>query len=457
MIRKTDGEITLIVLGAVVAIGAIVGISIGELFDLLSPNEQPQIVARLGAETTTGTFPTSTNNFQDGDVINAGDWNNIERTIGARTSGTSTTLFHLLTAPTSVNPGHVHTSAGVSGTVSIAKGGTGTSTTPADDNVLVGDGTNYVFASIPDCGNASTSKIIYTSSTNSFSCVSDVDTGAVGFSAIAGENVILKDALYMNKEITGTMASTTDTDGADSGNCAFPAVTQGQSGGRACAQSFSTSTQFFAVQVGAVLDKDGSPAGDVLLQIRNASGSFPGEHVYGQARIASSSVPASPGGHVTSTIFFPGEANTTYWLVATSTASPSDTDYFVLNGTSNAYGSGSPAVNNSGAWVAWSGAADFQIAILSRNATAGRVYKASASNASTSDTFVGFAASTVTTGNSITVQNIGEITGFNSIVSGALYYLSNTAGLIQQATGTITKLIGIGVSTSSLRIFDIGN
>ena len=31
----------------------------------------------LGVATGSGVFPTSTNNFQDGDTINAGDWNAI--------------------------------------------------------------------------------------------------------------------------------------------------------------------------------------------------------------------------------------------------------------------------------------------------------------------------------------------------------------------------------------------
>lgn len=65
----------------------------------------------------------------------------IENTIGVTGSGDSNTLDFKLTNPASVDPGHVHTYAGISGTVDVAHGGTGATSLTG---VLVGNGTAAV-------------------------------------------------------------------------------------------------------------------------------------------------------------------------------------------------------------------------------------------------------------------------------------------------------------------------
>ena len=51
----------------------------------------------LGTATGSGSFPTSTlNNFQDGDTVNAGDWNALERKIGIDSSTDTTSLDYML-------------------------------------------------------------------------------------------------------------------------------------------------------------------------------------------------------------------------------------------------------------------------------------------------------------------------------------------------------------------------
>lgn len=58
---------------------------------------------RLGVVTTSGTFPTALNNFQDNDIINAGDWNNIEYSIGEIGTTSAATLRYLVTNTNSNN------------------------------------------------------------------------------------------------------------------------------------------------------------------------------------------------------------------------------------------------------------------------------------------------------------------------------------------------------------------
>ena len=70
----------------------------------------------LGAATGSGNFPTSTlNNFQDGDTINAGDWNAVERKIGIDHSSDNGSLDWLLRAGSSTDPGHKHTTSSITG------------------------------------------------------------------------------------------------------------------------------------------------------------------------------------------------------------------------------------------------------------------------------------------------------------------------------------------------------
>jgi len=70
------------------------------------------------------------------------------------------------------------TAANVTGTVAIANGGTGL-TAIGDDAVRVGDGATTATArTLPSCSDPTTSKLLYNSSTNAFSCGADTTGGA---------------------------------------------------------------------------------------------------------------------------------------------------------------------------------------------------------------------------------------------------------------------------------------
>src|SRR3990167_6801056 len=90
----------------------------------------------LGAVVSNPNFPsTGFNHFEEGEVVEEEDWNQIEYFLGtsslAITSSTATsTINYRLNNSGTVDPGHLHTSSAVSSTISIAKGGTGTSTVP---------------------------------------------------------------------------------------------------------------------------------------------------------------------------------------------------------------------------------------------------------------------------------------------------------------------------------------
>src|SRR3990167_6023058 len=77
---------------------------------------------------------------------------------------------------TSVDPGHLHTTAGISSTIAISKGGTGTSTLPTDGQLPIGSAstTQYTYTNaLPDCNATSTDKILFASTTKLWRCATD--------------------------------------------------------------------------------------------------------------------------------------------------------------------------------------------------------------------------------------------------------------------------------------------
>ena len=61
--------------------------------------------------------------------------------------------------------------------LSIARGGTGTSTTPSASQILLGNGTGYDYATLPSCSDSINSKLLYNNSTRTFSCGTDQSGG----------------------------------------------------------------------------------------------------------------------------------------------------------------------------------------------------------------------------------------------------------------------------------------
>lgn len=66
--------------------------------------------------------------------------------------------------------------------------------------------------------------------------------------------------------------------------------------------------------------------------------------------------------------------------------------------------------------------------------------------------FQGFAVTNGTDGNSMNVQFTGVVSGFTGLDEGVAYWLSDTAGTIQNTPGTYHVLVGIAISTTELLI-----
>lgn len=102
----------------------------------------PSIIALLfvaGLAFAANSFPTTLNDWEDSDIIESGWADSLENKIGVDGSAVTTSLDYKLTNASSSDPGHVHTSAGISGQLSVAKGGTGAATLTG---ILIGNGTS---------------------------------------------------------------------------------------------------------------------------------------------------------------------------------------------------------------------------------------------------------------------------------------------------------------------------
>lgn len=75
--------------------------------------------------------------------------------------------------------GTIGTGTWNAGIIPIAYGGTATSSIPADNGIFVSNGSAWLSAVLPSCSTASTSKLLYNSTTHAFSCGTD-QTGAGG-------------------------------------------------------------------------------------------------------------------------------------------------------------------------------------------------------------------------------------------------------------------------------------
>lgn len=121
--------------------------------------------------TTTGNFPTALNTFQDGDIINAGDWNNIETYIGIRTSSDRTTLSgklndlmsttsmkQITTLANLVTVGTITSGTWNGSTIDVAHGGTGAVTLTG---CLTGNGTGAITGTGSACGSGGSSSFSF--------------------------------------------------------------------------------------------------------------------------------------------------------------------------------------------------------------------------------------------------------------------------------------------------------
>lgn len=81
--------------------------------------------------------------------------------------------------------------------------------------------------------------------------------------------------------------------------------------------------------------------------------------------------------------------------------------------------------------------------------------KASAATAATANGFIGFAKKDITARTKGEIIIGGTAPGFSGLTIGTQYYLSDTAGAIQTTAGTVSRKVGIAVSSDKIEITNI--
>jgi hypothetical protein len=141
--------------------------------------------------------------------------------------------------------------------------------------------------------------------------------------------------------------------------------------------------------------------------------------------------------------------------------SPSTTYHVVIRGSTanwiiqsgNTGGTGSNVSTNSGS--SWSSAnGPLYCAVFEIDTVAGQISKATAALVARarSNNFIGFALNAISASASGLVKVSGAYPNHSGLTAGLIYYLSNTYGAIASTAGTISRKIGVALSTTSVLI-----
>ena len=405
----------------------------------------------LGAITGSGVFPTSSrNNFQDNDIINAGDWNALERKIGIDNSTDTTSLDYKLRHASSIDPGHIHELAdSASGTLPVENGGTEL-TTLTLNNVILGNGTSAVqFVAPGTNGNILTS--------NGTTWISQEQSGNT-FTITAGENFNTGDSVYIPNSYGAGLENVSSSPG---NRCGYSNDQDTLNGG-ACGQTWMTSSTGFAYQVVLPLLRTGSPAGNTRVLLYQGTSSVDLATPIASTTLVAESTFAteaasSTNQKVTLPFQFPAfiHPNTVYFLVATSTSANSGTDHPNWQGFYTNYTSGGCFAKNSASFVPCGGAPalnDLNFRIDMNPATTTLAYRASGQSTTTSNSFVGLANATTTSGSTLTIVTAGAFTKSSGLSPGLQYYLSNAFGAIQSFAASTSRNMGISVNSTTIAV-----
>lgn len=130
------------------------------------------------------------------------------------------------------------------------------------------------------------------------------------------------------------------------------------------------------------------------------------------------------------------------------------------SGVNNQFGAGTAmTISTTGATSSGTVLLAAVMAIKPFNTPVAGVQKASSASVASGNTrcigFIGFAVSSVSAGQSLTVTTQGVVTGLSTIASGIEYYLNDTNGSIGTTPGTNTRKVGVGLNASQLLITNL--
>ena len=222
MLRKTNGFINIfgVLALAALSVASLALFSANKAKNIVENELNKQIELNLGAVVSSTALSDTIGTFR----INVND--------------NFTRVNDQLINSTSVDPGHLHTASSVSSTITIAKGGTGTSTLPTADGqlpIVSASTTSFTYTNaVPDCVSATSSKLLFTSSTKTWSCGTDTatpTTSTVNGLFLKTSSTLVWDGLAYDIRGTSSIGLTTTTVEAYMATTTIPGGLMQQEGG----------------------------------------------------------------------------------------------------------------------------------------------------------------------------------------------------------------------------------
>ena len=441
-----------------------VSLSTLEIFSIQKePKLGVSITTIQGTDTLKDSRTTINTNFSN---LDAGKIENSTTSVAA-----ITTLSNL------VSVGTITTGTWDASTLTVARGGTG-STTLSANQVLLGNGTTQlaVVAGLGSSGQFLTSGGAGTPptwTTGSFDTTLNYTlTGdwvfrgsesfststVIGFKAVAGQYlsagmpVLIATTTYAAVDPSATLEDT---------NAPFGATW-------AQAQSSSESNARLIRSVTLRIGKTGTPTDNVVVALVPDSGAnTPATSTINSAfdgpRIASSTLPASAIPASVSSVtfyFFPAvyvpQSERVWIVIDRSGATDASNDYFlrydsVSLDTNYANGKGMNW-NSSQGWT--NATVDFAFTMDDIGVTSGYVYAASGGFYTTATSTIGIIDTTVSTSSSANIVVSGVYTSFNNVSPSQYLYLQNGYNSTSTATGTIARPLCWAITTTDCKIID---
>jgi len=204
-------------------------------------------------------------------------------------------------------------------------------------------------------------------------------------------------------------------------------------------------------EIKVYLSKHGSPTDDVIIYLVADNGGTPtGATLLTFPVIAGTSLTTTPTQYTFTLNGGYDITGATVWVLFSRTTL-NNTNYYFVTGQGSVYAGGTGANRYGGVWA--NQTSDLYM-VVNYSPVANLIYKASALEALTTTTFLGFASAIATAGTSCNVQ-ISDILTTTGLTTGSIYYLSNTYGAIATSAGTVSKKVGLAISSTQLNVLNI--
>ena len=201
--------------------------------------------------------------------------------------------------------------------------------------------------------------------------------------------------------------------------------------------------------------KVGTPTDNIQVSIQADVSNAPSGTPLASGTIAGGDITTSYDDYAIDIGFLALTAGLGYNIVFERSGSGDDTDYYEVSIGVNGYANGNrellPVGGN------WSGSVDDLNFDLRQTYREGSIYIATAKRATSADTFIGFATESITAETTTkSYQIAGEATpAQGSLTAGVPYYLSDTFGAIATSAGTVSKKVGLSLSTTKLQVLNV--